>query len=69
MTQSKAEREALNAVWHATPEVGAMADAIRRHAQREGLSWDAAGLTGALRAAIAWHAANGPLPDSGIICE
>ena len=67
--QSKREREALKAAWHATPEVVGLADAIRRHAQREGLAWDAAGLTGALQAAIAWQAQHGPLPVSGIVCE
>lgn len=66
--QDRRERDALNAAWHATPEIVALGEAIRTHALREGLAWDAAGLTGALQAAIAWHAEHGPLPDSGIIC-
>lgn len=66
--QTRAEKRALDAAWRATPQVQAFTAAMAAHAPGAG-EFNAQGLTAMLQHAIAWIAANGPLPDSGILCD
>lgn len=65
--QSLAERVALDATWQAHPKVAAFKRALQKHAAERGLRFDKAGMDALAKFAAAWQAANGALPDSGIV--
>lgn len=66
--QTKDQKLALDAAWRVHPQVVAFQNAVAAHVADQGLS-GLDGLNATLRFAAAWQAANGPLPDSGILCD
>jgi hypothetical protein len=60
-------KQQLHAAWLAHPQVVAFDAAIAAHIKAKGLT-GLDGMNATLRFAAAWQKANGPLPDSGIIC-
>jgi hypothetical protein len=60
-------KQQLHTVWLAHPKVAAFDKAIKDHIDAHGLT-GLDGMNATLRFAAAWQKANGPLPDSGIIC-
>lgn len=66
--QTKQDKLALDAAWKTHPQVVAFRAAVAAHVADHGLTGPA-GATAALQFAAAWQAANGPLPDSGILCD
>lgn len=65
-TQTPAEKRAPHDAWHQTPAVVALTDALAAHGLRS--LPDAEAITALPGFATAWQAANGKLPDSGILC-
>ena len=67
-TQSPAEKRALDAVWKAHPKVIALNAAVVAHVATI-TSTGPEAMTEAIQFAGAWVRANGPLPDSGLLCN
>lgn len=67
-TQSPAEKRALDAVWKAHPKVIALNAAVVAHVATI-TSTGPEAMTEAIQFAGAWVQANGPLPDSGLLCN
>lgn len=68
MRQSPHERAALKAAWDAHPQVVEFTEQAEAFAWKHDLKFDAAGLNRMLvEFSAPWHAAHGPLPDSGIL--
>lgn len=67
LRQSPQERAALKAIWDARPEVIEFAENAEAFAWKQGLKFDAEGLSRMLQEfAAPWIAEHGPLPETGI---
>jgi hypothetical protein len=67
MSQSHAERVALDAQWNATPEVSEFSEHAEAFAWRNNLKFDKAGMDAIMAFSQEWFKNHGPLPDSGIL--
>jgi hypothetical protein len=67
-SQTPAQKRALDAVWRAHPQVIALEAAVAAHVATI-TATGAEAMTQAITFAGAWVKANGPLPDSGILCD
>ena len=68
-TQTLREKQALKAAWDAHPKVVALNAAVKEHIRLSTLPFGADAMTDAIQFAGAWVRENGPLPDSGLICD
>lgn len=66
--QTKEQKIALNAAWLAHPTVAAFQAAVAAHVADNGLT-GLAGMNATLAFSNAWVRDNGPLPESGILCD
>lgn len=64
--QSAQQKIVLRAAWEELPVVKQMTADVHEQIEREGLQWDAQGLTRAFQLVQAWEVIHGALPDSGI---
>jgi hypothetical protein len=67
-SQTHAQKLALDATWKAHPQVVALNAAVIAHVATITATGPDA-MTQAIQFAGAWVQANGPLPDSGILCD
>jgi hypothetical protein len=68
VTQTKDEKRELHATWTQHPTVAALDAAVAEAVAANGWT-GSAGLTQTLQFTARWIDANGPLPESGILCD
>ena len=68
-TQTPLEKRVLKAAWDADERVIALNAAVEEHVSSSTLPFGADAMTAAIQFASAWVRENGPLPESGLICD
>jgi hypothetical protein len=68
-TQTPLEKRVLKAKWDADERVIALNAAVEEHVSGSTLPFGPHAMTAAIKFASAWVRENGPLPESGLICD
>lgn len=68
-TQTPLEKRVLKAAWDADERVIALNAAVKEHVSGSTLPFGPDAMTAAIQFASAWVRENGPLPESGLICD